>query len=298
MTNIHKWFRLFAVLILLGGSVLFCFAHGKTSAPENKSAHKKSLAPAATLRLYVLDGGKLLFDDPTEYGLTKAQVAETNMAVPVFLIVHPHGALLWDTGLGDDLIGRPVSEITLYGYGQVVTTTVASQLAAIGYTPNKIKYLAISHMHFDHVGNANDYAASIWLVQTPEWNSVFGPGADVDTKRFNELRNSKTIKLTGDYDVFGDGTVVIKSTPGHTPGHQCLFLKLGKTGPVVLGGDLYHYPAERTYGKMPPEEAVAGGTAASRAAMDQFLKKTGATLWIQHDLIVWRTLKKSPDYYD
>jgi glyoxylase-like metal-dependent hydrolase (beta-lactamase superfamily II) len=109
--------------------------------------------------------------------------------------------------------------------------------------------------------------------------------------------STNCIKLTGDYDVFGDGTVVIKSTPGRTPGHQCLFLKLGKTGPVVLSGDLYHYPAERTYGKMPPEEAAAGVTAASRAAMDQFLKQTGATLWIQHDLIVWRTLKKSPDYY-
>lgn len=285
MTKLHNRFRPLAVLILLTCSALFTFAFEKSPAP---------------LRLYVFDGGKLLNDNVADYGLTKSQVSETNMAVPVFLIVHPHGALLWDTGLGDDLLGRPVSETTVDGYGQIVTTTIKSQLAAIGYTPEKIKYLAISHMHFDHVGNANDYAGSTWLVQAPEWNSVFGPTApsDIDTKRFAKLRNAKTIKLTGDYDVFGDGTVIIKSTPGHTPGHQCLFVKLKNTGPVVLSGDLYHYSAERTLGKMPPDEAAAGQTAASRVAMEQFLKQTGATLWIQHDLTAWPSLKKSPAFYD
>ena len=77
-----------------------------------------------------------------------------------------------------------------------------------------------------------------------------------------------------DYDVFGDGTVIIKSAPGHTPGHQVLFLKLAKTGPVVLSGDLYHYPEERTLNRLPVAEFNKEQTAASRAKLEIFLKKT------------------------
>jgi glyoxylase-like metal-dependent hydrolase (beta-lactamase superfamily II) len=97
--------------------------------------------------------------------------------------------------------------------------------------------------------------------------------------------------------VFGDGTVILKSTPGHTPGHQSLFVKLAKTGPIVLSGDLYHYPAERTLNKIPVRDNQAQ-TAASRAAIEDLLRKSGAKLWIQHDIIANARLKKSPMYYD
>jgi N-acyl homoserine lactone hydrolase len=96
----------------------------------------------------------------------------------------------------------------------------------------------------------------------------------------------------------GDGTVIIKAAPGHSPGHQVLFLKLKKTGPVVLSGDLYHYPEERKLGKIPTTEFNARQTAASRAEVEAFLKKTGAQLWIQHDLIANQKLKKSPAFYE
>ena len=101
-----------------------------------------------------------------------------------------------------------------------------------------------------------------------------------------------------DYDVFGDGTVVIKSAPGHSPDHQVLFLKLAKTGPVVLSGDLYHYPEERKLNKIPTTEFDASRTVASRAAVEAFLKKTGAQLWIQHDFTATAKLKKAPAFYD
>jgi len=101
-----------------------------------------------------------------------------------------------------------------------------------------------------------------------------------------------------DHDVFGDGTVVIKFTPGHTPGHQSLFLKFAKTGPVVLSGDLYHYPEERTTGRFPTFEFDKEQSGKSRAMVDQFLKKTGAQLWIEHDLATNQKLKMSPGYYD
>jgi len=252
---------------------------------------------APNLRLYVLDGGLLINARPESYGLTKADVAESDMSVPVFLIVHPRGSVLWDTGLGDDLINRPGTET---GFGRVVTASVKDQLAAIGYTPDRITFLALSHTHFDHVGNSKDYLGSTLLMQRPEWQSVFAdnlPRPPLEFARFSGLKTSKTVLLDGDHDVFGDGTVVIKATPGHTVGHQVLFLKLPKTGPVVLSGDLYHYPAERTLGRMPDREKTAG-TPESRAKVEALLKETGAQLWVGHDIVGFARLKKSPEYYE
>jgi glyoxylase-like metal-dependent hydrolase (beta-lactamase superfamily II) len=98
--------------------------------------------------------------------------------------------------------------------------------------------------------------------------------------------------------VFADGTVIIKSAPGHTPGHQVLYLKLMKTGAVMLSGDLYHYPEERVLDRVPTFEFDAVQTRASRVTIEAFLKKTGAQLWIQHDLNSNQKLKKSPNFYD
>jgi N-acyl homoserine lactone hydrolase len=115
---------------------------------------------------------------------------------------------------------------------------------------------------------------------------------------YSELRNSKTILLHGDHDVFGDGAVVIKSTPGHTAGHQSLFVRLAKTGSVLLSGDLYHYPEERALGVVPTFEFNKEQSQASRAAMERFMQERGAQLWIQHDIVHYAKLTKSPRYYE
>ena len=254
------------------------------------------------VRLYVLDGGTLTIGDPTVFGLTRDDVPDlTTMPVPAFLVVHPKGALLWDTGLGDQLIGGSSSETQRGTMRQLVTQPLKGQLAAIGYPPEKINYLGLSHMHFDHVGNANDFAgpATTWLVQKVERDAMFGDNVTPQAINpdYAALKNANTRLLNGDHDVFGDGTVVIKATPGHTVGHQVLFLKLPKTGPIVLSGDLYHYPAERTLGRMPDREKTAG-TAESRARVEALLKETGAQLWVGHDIVGFAKLKKSPEYYD
>ena len=100
-------------------------------------------------------------------------------------------------------------------------------------------------------------------------------------------RTSKTIVANGDHDVFGDGSVVLLSTPGHSPGHQSLFVKRAKTGPIVVSGDRYRYPAERTFNKLPKADK-AEQTTASRVKLEAYLKKTSAQLWIQHDLLAYR----------
>ena len=98
--------------------------------------------------------------------------------------------------------------------------------------------------------------------------------------------------------MFGDKTVIIKAAPGHSPAHQVLFLKLKKAGPIVLSGDLYHYPEERKLNKIPTTEFNADQTAASRMVIEAFLKKTGAQLWIQHDYAANAKLRKAPEFYE
>lgn len=259
------------------------------------------------LRLYVFDCGTLIFNNPETYNLTRQEVKNTNMAVACYLIVHPRGTLLFDTGLPDKDLGRPFNETTLSAqpnppstaYFVLVTKTLKSQLAEIGFPPDKIDYLSLSHSHGDHVGNANDYAGSTWLVQKTEYEVMFGPNVSPQSinPNYSALKNSKTEILQGDHDVFGDGTVVLKYTPGHTPGHQSLYLKLAKTGSVVLSGDLYHYPEELSLGRMPEREKTTG-TFASRAALETFMKDVKAELWIEHDISAFSKQKKSPDYYE
>jgi len=92
--------------------------------------------------------------------------------------------------------------------------------------------------------------------------------------------------------------VVIKKAPGHTIGHQVLYVKLAKTGGVLLSGDLYHYTAERTLKRFPTFEVDEANSRKSRTAIDAFLEKSGAKLWIQHDFQSMAKVKKAPGYYE
>ena len=138
----------------------------------------------------------------------------------------------------------------------------------------------------------NDVEAEGRLMIAAFYNLDF----ETFSAQFIKLKDSKTIIIDGDYDVFGDKTVTLISTPGHTPGHQCLLVRLPKTGPVLLSGDLYHFPGEREFHTLP--QASNAQYVASRAKIEALLEKTGAQLWIQHDIIGNRKLKKSPEYYE
>jgi glyoxylase-like metal-dependent hydrolase (beta-lactamase superfamily II) len=98
--------------------------------------------------------------------------------------------------------------------------------------------------------------------------------------------------------VFGDGTVIIKTAPGHTPGHQMLFLRLARFGPLLLEGDLYHLPEERTLDRVPTFDFDAAMTRQTRRKVEEFLHETGATMWIQHDPPTYARLKKAPQFYE
>jgi glyoxylase-like metal-dependent hydrolase (beta-lactamase superfamily II) len=253
-----------------------------------------------SLRLYVFDCGSLNVPDTSPYQLKKEDLATSMMSAPCFLIAHPKGTLMWDTGPVSDNDFKPDGGPGTTRYA-TSTRRLKTQLAEVGYRPGDIRYLALSHFHWDHVGNCNLFAGATWLVPRAERDIMFAdpPSPRTEPQNFSALRNSKTIFITADdYDVFGDGTVVIKAAPGHSPGHQVLFLRLAKTGPIVLSGDLYHYPEERTLNKIPTTEFNAGQTVASRLAIEAFLKKTGAQLWIQHDYTANAKLRKAPGFYE
>jgi glyoxylase-like metal-dependent hydrolase (beta-lactamase superfamily II) len=260
-----------------------------------------------TVRLYVFDCGLLNItsEGVQRYHVTPAEVGETRMSVPCFLIAHPKGTLMWDLGvIPDDSIGgsgQPARASVNATAAAVVSRTLRSQLAQIGYRPADITHVAFSHPHIDHCANANDYAAATWLVTKSDREFMWAENnTRVNPSFYTALKSSRSIVLDKDeHDVFGDGRVVIKAAPGHTPGHQVLVLNLAATGRVMLSGDLYHYPAERTLRRAPPDnEANVQQSAASRSTIEAYLQRTRTTLWIEHDFVSNAALRKSPAFYE
>lgn len=263
-------------------------------------AQQRKAQPPKSVRLYVFDCGTLNIPDTSAYQLKKEELATTFMSVPCFLVAHPMGTMIWDAGAVPDSGFKPGGGPATLRSASAVRP-LRAQMAEIGYLPADITYQAFSHFHWDHIGNANLFAGATWLVRQLERDIMFAdpPSPRTEPANYSALRKSKTAIVTQDeHDVFGDGTVVLKSTPGHSPGHQVLFLKLAKTGPILLSGDLYHYPEERTLNRVPTTEFNVGQTIASRAAVEAFLKTTGAQLWIQHDFMANAKLKKAPAFYE
>jgi N-acyl homoserine lactone hydrolase len=274
---------------------------GPSSLAQTLSAADESI------RLYVFDGGTLE-SDPARYQLTKEDVGVTQLSIAAYLIVHPKGLLMWDAAAVPDAewtpTGSPVRQRLVLGDGQerfvTLARPLAAQLQAAGRAPSDITHLALSHYHWDHTANANLFPGATWLVRKEERDAMLAekPVGASRPQTYSALAKSRTQIVTADeHDVFGDGTVILKAAPGHTPGHQVLYVNLRETGPVVLSGDLYHYPQERSMSRYPTFEFNLDQTRTSRAALETFMTRTKARLWIQHDFTAHAALKKAPEYY-
>jgi glyoxylase-like metal-dependent hydrolase (beta-lactamase superfamily II) len=257
-------------------------------------AQQATPAKVSTLRLYVLDlGGRP--PGPAE------------SCYPAYLVVHPSGrTLLFEAGgLPDAYVdpSKPRTDLREALRTIVQARPLKEKLADVGYTPAQITFFALSHYHDDHTGNANMFAGSTWLVQKNERDAMFAdpPPPIANPATYDALKNSKTVVIENkNYDVFGDGSAMLIFTPGHTPGGQALYLKLARTGGVVLSGDIYHNTGEHVapFDKVPALDTNKELTVPSRVALEDFLKKNNATLWIHHDVPTFKTLKKSPEYYE
>lgn len=281
-------------------------AHGAGQTAPSPARRAK---PPRSVRLYVFDCGTLHIADTGRFRLKKEEVATSDLSVACFLVAHPKGTLIWDPGAVPDRDWKPTGTAVTHHVvlpdsqerDVTMIKPLMAQLAEVGYSPSDITYLALSHYHYDHTANANEFAGATWLVRQAERDAMFAekPPGVTQPSTYAALRNSRTLIIKSDeHDVFGDGTVIIKSAPGHTPGHQVLYVKLAKTGGVVLSGDLYHYPEARALKRVPTFDFDQEQSRATRAAIESFLKKTGAKLWIQHDFRANAKLKKAPGYYE
>lgn len=291
--------RLFRYLPLLLGALTFAAAAAAAASGATVAA---ATPVAGGPRLYILDCGTIAAMDPALFGFKPGEVTrEVTFVTPCYLIVHPKGTLIWDVGqVPDKDIPDDGSEVVQQGILKA-RHRLAPQLAALGYQPRDITYLAMSHYHADHTANANMFAGATWIVQQAEYDIMFSP-AQVGIRSpetYQELKSARRVTLdNADYDVFGDGSVVIKTAPGHTPGHQMLFLKLRNFGPLLLAGDLYHLPEEKALDRVPTFDFDAAMTRATRRQVEALVAETHATMWIQHDPPTNAALKKSPQYYD
>ena len=254
----------------------------------------------ASPRIYVLENGSINGLDPALFNFRREELGEVDFVNVAYLIAHPRGTLLFDAGAVPD--SHFPADLSPVVEGVVTATKpLLPQLAALGYEPRDVDYFALSHYHSDHTGNANAFASATWIVQQAERDFMFAdsPQGIIQPATYSALRDAETKLLNNeDFDVFGDGTVVVMAAPGHTPGHQVVAVKLANRGTVVLAGDLYHYPEERTTGRIPTFEFDAEQSKASRARIEKFLVDNDATLWIEHDIATHASLPRPPRYVD
>ena len=257
--------------------------------------HAVPAGPQAGIeRLYVLYCGEGTAGDISLWS-PKVDVGKPmELSVSCYLIKHGQGWLLWDTGVADSVFAMPQGlkprnpRMTTYRR----TKTLAAQLDQLGLRPSDIKYVAISHAHPDHVGNLAMFPQSTILVQRAEydWPTPFG--------RTLQAAASPVSKLDGDRDVFGDGSVMLIATPGHTPGHQSLLVKLPNAGALLLSGDAVHFKSNWDNRRVPELNFDRDKTVASMQRIADILRSERAQLWINHDKAQSDGLRMSPNFYD
>ncbi|MDB4292907.1 N-acyl homoserine lactonase family protein [Maribacter sp.] len=271
----------------------------KEAKKEDGAAVNEEKAESA-LKLYTFDGGtvmvnnlELFSQDTTYHGQTK------EFADAFYVISHPKGTLMWDAGLPESLVTLPEPYTAPNGAFTVSRKdSVVHQLKSIGMTPDDIDYIALSHTHFDHSGHANVVHNATWLVQENEYQFVASEATqNSNPELYKAVEALKKIeKLRGDHDVFGDGSVVIKSMPGHTPGHQVLYVNLPESGPLLLSGDLYHLYENREHKRIPTFNTSVEETLKSMAAFEAFAKEKNAKVYLQHQKEDFNKMPKAPNY--
>ncbi|HKO73518.1 MAG TPA: N-acyl homoserine lactonase family protein [Bradyrhizobium sp.] len=245
-------------------------------------------------RLYILNCGEGVAGDISRWSPGVNEGKSMDFVDNCYLIKHPQGWLLWDTGVSDAVAAMPngLAPSDPKSVHWHRPKTLVAQLDQLGLKPSDIKAVAISHTHPDHVGNVELFPAATLYVQKAEYE---WPGAN-NAPRFKP--EHPVTKLEGDRDLFGDGSVVILSTPGHTPGHQSLLVKLPKTGAVVLSGDAAHFKENWDNRRVPAINFDKEKTLASMQKISDTLTKEKAQLWINHDKAQRDTLKMAPEFYD
>jgi N-acyl homoserine lactone hydrolase len=252
----------------------------------------------ARVRLYVLDTGVIDMTDYAMFSPSAGPNERYEMPVKSYVVAHPLGTLVWDTGIEDAINGEGgrqiIEEITFK-----VPKTMRSQLEEIGVDPATVRYLAFSHLHPDHVGNIDLFPDSTVLLQRAELDAAFSPRAEDLTyfpDSYAALDRDNVQAVSGEHDVFGDGTVVLRPLPGHTPGHQGLLVLLRETGRVLLAGDVSYSVKDYIEGAVRSGNVDLEASARSIDAAKE-LEREGVTVWLHHDAEAQRDVRSAPEFY-
>ncbi|MBW7965943.1 N-acyl homoserine lactonase family protein [Bradyrhizobium sp. BR 10261] len=245
-------------------------------------------------RLYIMNCGEGVAGDIGRWSPGVNEGKSMDFVDTCYLIKHAKGWFLWDTGIPDAVAAMPNGLVP--ADPKAVTwrrpKTLASQLEQIGVKPADVTVMGVSHAHPDHIGNVEMFPQATLYVQKAEYD---WPGANNEPR----FKPSHPVELlAGDKDVFGDGSITILSTPGHTPGHQSLMVRLPKTGVVVLSGDAVHFRDNWDNRRVPSMNTNKDQSAASMQKIADTLDKEKAQLWINHDKGQRDTQKMSPEFYD
>jgi len=215
---------------------------------------------------------------------------------PCFLIRHPQGDLLWDTGHEDALADIP-DGLKFGVWHNHLKKKLKGQLAQLELEPLDIEYLSLSHLHPDHSGNANLFSGSAFIVNELEREYMFSDKMKAAFgESYSELDSAKTILFENEYDVFGDETVVIKSMPGHTPGSSVLLGRLENSGNILLTGDLYTHARARELQTVPTFNTDRQATLDSRRKFEALATKENARVVIQHSKVDFEKLPAFPAF--
>lgn len=258
------------------------------------------MATPAGVRVYVLDTGVIASSDFSEWSPTAPPGTHREMSVRSYLVVHPDGVLLWDTGIADaiaaDPAGRRITDTVVFR----VPTTLREQLEAIGHDSGQIDLIGLSHMHIDHVGNLEQFPRASVLVQRDEHAAAYGPDPERLTyipEAYAALDRGRIETVGGEQDVFGDGAVVMVPLPGHTPGHQGLLVALRDTGPVLLAGDIAYSTEDYRVGAVRRGNVDLDASRRSIEVARRLERDRGATVWLHHDLDAQRAVRTAPAFY-
>ncbi|MCT4633005.1 MAG: N-acyl homoserine lactonase family protein [Firmicutes bacterium] len=227
--------------------------------------------------------------------------------VPFFLIEHKDGYVLFDTGNAYETIHNKHEHWgdVVAAYDPVMTEDqwVVNAIQKVGVKPEDIKYVILSHLHLDHAGGVGHFPNAKYIVQRKELHFAYVPdfymkGAYI-RKDFDKDVDWYILEGydSDNFDVFGDGKIIVKFTPGHTPGHQSVLLNLEKSGPMLLTADSC-YTTENIDENVLPGLVADPVSTVRTIEKFRFMRNQGVTVITGHDPESWESYKKAPDFYE
>ena len=286
------------LILFLSTGLITCQQQSDTAA-EAPVAGSDTTGP----KLFVFDCGRIRLPNIEAFNLQETDTDVRELSAPCYVVDHAKGQLLWDAGLPSEVAAAEGWVVRPDGLANTLDETLASQMQrmSLGFDMDTLEYVAFSHIHWDHVGASNDVTSGKWLVQQGDYDAAHAEGnmsvPAVQPELLVGIKELPTQVLSGDHDVFGDGTVQLIAADGHTPGHQVLFVDLAETGPVVLSGDLYHFQFSRVNRVVPLFNVDAERTLQSMDKVEALVTMMGADLWLQHDASLFESQQKAPGFY-